>query len=596
MSAVVCGERMSFINEGEALIRQGDTGLWFHFREPVDRFSCQRVEELLPLIESLDLRVQSEGLYGAGYLAYEAAPAFDPALKVSEERDGPVAEFALYRPPAILRSQDLLISGLSESEEIEWTPLITQKEYDSGFGRVKEYLRQGDSYQVNYTYRLESSLPTDPWSLFCRIQKAQNAGYAAFLDFPERTICSASPELFFSKTGSRICTRPMKGTAPRGVRDREDRDIAAGLLASGKDRAENMMIVDMIRNDLGRVALTGSVRVPELFTLEKYPTVWQMTSTVTAETEASVPELLKALFPCASITGAPKCRTMEIIRELENSPRGVYTGSVGYWGPGGEAQFNVAIRTVTLEKKSGKALYGTGGGVVWDSTPDGEFRETLDKTAVLLRKNPEFSLLETMLWKPGEGISLLEHHLDRLAASAEYFDRPSPPDRGRHVLDKYSLTLSTSSGGRACRVRLLLDETGRINVESSPLTPLPQPLTLGIAATPVDRNFPFLYHKTTFRRFYEEFKASCPGTDDVLLWNEEGELTESTIANLVLVLEGRHCTPPVECGLLGGTLRRALLERGDLEERKLFRKDLERAEEVYLINSVRGRMAVRLTP
>ncbi|MDC7241682.1 MAG: aminodeoxychorismate synthase component I [Spirochaetales bacterium] len=579
---------MAIMKEGEALIRQGDTGLWYCFKEPVVRFSCNSAEELSGLMEYLDRRVEGEGLYAAGYLTYEAAPAFDPALTVSGGLEGPVAEFALYNPPELQRSPDLSVTA----EGLEWTPLISQEEYEAGFRHVKEHLRRGESYQVNYTYRLQAPVPEDSLALFNCIQRAQSAGYGAYLDFPDRTVCSASPELFFSKKGRHIFTRPMKGTAPRGMTTLEDREQAAALRASEKDRAENMMIVDMIRNDLGKIARTGTVRVPELFTLEKYPTLWQMTSSVSAETEASVPEILKALYPCASITGAPKCRTMEIIRDLEKGPRGIYTGSIGYWGPEGEAQFNVAIRTVAVDKK--RALYGTGGGVVWDSSSSGEYQETLTKTSVLFRQTPEFSLLETMLWTRDEGIFLMNRHLERLALSAEYFDRPCDRDLMKRSLEEHSESLKESSSGESRKIRLLLDSKGRISLESGEAAPLLKPLVLGMADSPVDRRSPFVYHKTTHRGFYQKFRDSCPGTDDVLLWNERGELTESTIANLVLVLDGSSYTPPVSCGLLGGTLRKELLERGELEERVLFREDLYAAEEVYLINSVRGRLAVRL--
>ena len=374
------------------------------------------------------------------------------------------------------------------------------------------------------------------------------------------------------------------------------------------------MIVDMIRNDIGRVAEAGSVETLSRFDVEKYPTVWQMTSTVEGrlnvdavssprspltgkrgeDTASTLGELFSALFPCASITGAPKAKTMELIRGLENVPRGMYTGSIGFIAPDGTAQFNVAIRTAVVDRSAGVVEYGIGGGIVWDSNPEDEYREALSKAAILTKKMPEFQLLETMLWEDGE-IFLLERHLKRLAESAEYFDFKF--DREKICDHLRNLPVLSEVEGRIekkSRVRLLLNKDGTFQTQTfqikrgaQAITPAKTASTLAIAKEPVDSGDVFLYHKTTNRGVYERAKGDFPNTDDVLLYNERGEVTESCIANVVVELDGRKVTPPVSCGLLAGTLRDNLLESGEIEEGVLTLDDIERADSIWLINSVR---------
>ncbi len=349
------------------------------------------------------------------------------------------------------------------------------------------------------------------------------------------------------------------------------------------------MIVDLLRNDLGRVAETGAVRVEELFRVERYPTVWQMTSTVAATLREGVTldELFAALFPCGSVTGAPKVSTTRFIAALEDSPRGVYCGAVGFVAPGGDAAFNVAIRTVVIDEETGRAVYGTGGGVTWDSTPGGEYTEALAKAKLLTEDAPDFELLETMRLD-GSGYHLLEEHLARLEASAEYFDIPVSVADVREALARRA-----REEGGARRVRLLVSRDGRVRVESAPLAELPRgPLRVALALTPVKKSDRFLCHKTTNRGQYEARRAEVPGVFDVLLWNEEGELTEFTNGNVVVELEGKCWTPPRACGLLAGTFRAELLRRGEVAERVLTRDDLARAARVWFVNGVRGRVEV----
>jgi para-aminobenzoate synthetase/4-amino-4-deoxychorismate lyase len=330
------------------------------------------------------------------------------------------------------------------------------------------------------------------------------------------------------------------------------------------------------------------VRTTSLFDVERYESFFQLTSTVSAETDAGAAQVLSALFPCASITGAPKVRTTEIIRGLESRPRGIYTGAVGWMAPERRARLAVAIRTAIVDRREGELAYGTGGGIVWDSDPDAELREARDKARLLLEPRPEFELLETLLFEPDAGYVLLDRHLTRLADSAAYFGFPfQRADVARRLRD-------AADGWSECRrARLTLGRRGTLDLTSSPMDPPPGPWRVALAAAPVDTEDPFLYHKTTHRQVYET-RLAGGDYDDVLLWNEAGELTESTVANLVLELDGRSWTPPLRCGLLPGTRRAELLHRGEIHERVLTPDDLRRADRIRLVNSVRGWIPVRL--
>ena len=568
----------------EILLHDAASGRWLHFRQPVTVLTTGHEAEVLPLLEAVARRIEQEGLHAAGFLAYEAAPGFDSALAV-RAHDGsfPLLWFGLYPPPAAVT----LPAELPPRPDLKWEPSITPAAYRVAFAEVKAQIAAGNTYQVNYSYRLHAPFNDDAWPLFRHLIRAQTAAYGAYVDTGDFVLCSASPELFFRLDGTSLSSRPMKGTARRALTWAEDEAQACRLQESEKNRAENVMIVDMIRNDLGRVATVGSVHVPELFTVERYPTVWQMTSTVTAASTAGLPAIFQALFPCASITGAPKRSTMQIIAGLEDSPRQIYTGTIGYLAPGRRAQFNVAIRTVLVDRAAGRATYGVGGGIVWDSTGSGELAETATKAQVLRAERPPFSLLETMLWTAEDGYFLLDYHLERLAQSAAYFGYPL--DRAQ-IRARLAEAVKPAQAGKL-RVRLLLHEDGDVTVERYPLTARgdeSSPRHVCLAPAPVDRENVFLYHKTTQRVVYEQALAACPQADDVLLWNEAGEVTEACRANVVVELGGERLTPPVSSGLLAGTYRRHLLETGQVREAVVRLADLERATGLWLINSVRG--------
>ena len=555
---------------------------WLHFQKPKRIISVHRIEEVIPALNEIEERISQDNLYAAGFIAYEAAPAFDSALAVKEDGAFPLVWFGLYGEPEEVSIPTTLVSN--QDQPLLWQPSVRRDAYENAIERIKHYIESGDTYQVNFTLRLRAPFTADPWPFFVALARAQDASYSAFVNTQEWIVCSASPELFFKLDGNELISRPMKGTTPRGLMQHDDRTQAELLHHSEKDRAENIMIVDMVRNDMGRIAEMGSVQWNNIYEVEKYPTVWQMTSTVRARTETGLCEILQALFPPASITGAPKPRTMEIIAELEQTPRRIYTGTVGFWAPGRRAQFNVAIRTVLIDKAQGGAEYGVGGGIVWDSIDTMEFEECRTKTRILTRRVPDFSLLESILWTPEEGYFLLPYHLARLQDSGAYFSFTIDMDAIRERLDSFACILSNS----AHKVRLLVARDGGITVQSEALgDAVAQPQCCCLAREPVDPTNPFLYHKTTNRQVYEQALASCPGYADCILWNERGEVTESCIANVVVELDGELYTPPVQCGLLPGTYRLYLLDQGKVKERMIRIDDLAKSPHVYLISSVR---------
>ncbi len=585
--------RLARMSLHSVVIHDLDRGRWLVFENPVRILSAHAPGEVLPALREIEDQVNREGLYAAGFLGYEAAPAFDPALKVKPDPSGfPLLWFGLYNQPRELESlpESFFLSSRGTDEPAApWLPSISREDYVQALAKLRQYLFEGDTYQVNYTFRLTRSSGISPWSVFLNLVAAQGAAHSAFIQADPFVIASASPELFFKLDGDRLECHPMKGTAQRGRSLEEDRLQASTLHDSAKNRAENVMIVDMVRNDLGRVAVPGSVVPGPLFEVQRYPTVWQMVSAVTAQTPASLSDIMTALFPCASITGAPKPRTMEIIASTETTPRRIYTGTIGMLAPGRRARFNVAIRTMLLDQRTGRAEYGVGGGIVWDSESGDEYEECWLKARVLTETPPAFHLLETMLWTPDEGYFLLERHLKRLADSAEYFGIPLSLEAVGAALTRPSVSQNASAIKNSLIMRIIITKSGTISIESKPVDPadLSRPARVRLATGPVNSNDRFLYHKTTFRTVYEQAKASAPDCDDVLLWNTAGELTESTIANVVVEKNGERLTPPLSSGLLPGTFRAELLARGEIREAVLRVEELPRFDRIWLVNSVR---------
>jgi para-aminobenzoate synthetase / 4-amino-4-deoxychorismate lyase len=565
---------------GELIIHDASAAQWLHFKDPLETICTGRLADIIPALARIESLVSEKGLYAAGFLSYEAAKAFDSALTTRAPRGFPSLWFGIYRKPQPIDLPDPDFGAYSLGDS---RSSVSRQDYGRAISAIKKSIRSGDTYQVNYTIRLISSFEGSPWHLFLAMIRAQSPGYAAWADIGRYAICSASPELFFRLDGNRLTSKPMKGTVRRGRMQEEDKSLAEWLRLSEKNRAENLMIVDMIRNDIGRVADPGTVHVPQMFEVERHPTLWQMTSTVMGDCSRPVTEIFRALFPCASITGAPKIRTTQIIAELETEPRGLYTGCIGFIAPGRSAQFNVAIRTAVVDRDSGQAEYGSGGGIVWDSAAEDEYKEALLKSRVLREQRPEFSLLETLLWTPEDGYFLLDGHLRRLSDSADYFGYFVDPEEV-----KERLLQGASRFVESQRVRLLVPRSGAIRIEAAVLAGTSgSPIAIKLSPDPVDSADLFLYHKTTQRRVYEAAQRNCPDCEDVLLWNERGELTESCIANLVLEINGRLLTPPVHSGLLAGTFRALLIAKGTIQEQVLTPADLKRCSKIYLVNSVR---------
>ncbi|HEX4346920.1 MAG TPA: aminodeoxychorismate synthase component I [Vicinamibacterales bacterium] len=532
-------------------------------------------------IADVERLTRDHGYYAAGYLAYEAGAAF--GLGSGRMGAMPLAWFALFEQ-ASAREADAIPA--SESYRLgEARPSLDRPQFAAAFGRIKSHLAAGDSYQVNFTFKMRATFEGDPLGLFADLVRAQEGSYSVYLNTGNHAICSASPELFLKLDGLDVVARPMKGTAPRGRTLAEDEERREALRQSPKERAENVMIVDMVRNDLGKIAEVGTVETPELFSVERYPNVWQMTSLVRARSRASLGEMFAAVHPSASVTGAPKHRTMEIIDALETEPRGVYTGAIGYLRPDGNGHFNVAIRTAVVDPDQGLAEFGVGSGVVWDSEAAAEYDECLLKGSVLGRSPADFELLETTVWTAAGSFLHLERHLERQRASAEYFGFAYDEAAVRAALQEAVANVT----GRQ-RVRFLTSREGAVRVETFPIAEdAPRaPLRVALAAGPVDSRDPFLFHKTTNRSVYE--RAAIDGMDDVILWNEKGEITESTRANVIVELEnGDVVTPPIDAGLLGGTARAEICASGDVREKSVTVAELKAARRIWLTNSVYAR-------
>ena len=567
----------------DALV-QIDGGRWLVLTDPARVVETRIVDGVRPAIADVERLTRDAGYHAAGFLSYEAGAAFGLSVRPPRDTDVPLVWFALFEPSHVREVDALDAAGAAGDYDLgALAPSLDRPAFDAAFRRIKGHLADGDTYQVNFTFRMSGPFHGDPQGLFADLVNAQQGRYCAFLDIGSHAICSASPELFFAWDGLDVSSRPMKGTAKRGPTVAEDRRRRDELQTSPKQRAENVMIVDMVRNDLGRIAEVGSVHVPELFTVEPYPNVWQMTSLVTARSRASLEEILAAMHPSASVTGAPKVRTMELLSLLEREPRGVYTGAIGHIAPDGHARFNVAIRTAVVNHEQGRVDFGVGSGIVWDSDPAAEYEECLLKASVLGRRPVNFELLETTLWRPDGGFLLLERHLQRMSDAAEYFGF-------RYSLDEVRAALRDAVAGASDSrsVRWLVDRSGAVRVESQPFCPTGAALRVGLAAAPIDPDDVFVFHKTSNRAIYN--RARIAGLDDVILWNPMGEVTEATTANIVVELAaGDRVTPPVACGLLGGTFRAQALADGWMREAVVTIEQLRSARAIWLINSLHGR-------
>jgi para-aminobenzoate synthetase/4-amino-4-deoxychorismate lyase len=571
------------------------------FRAPSSIHRAHTLADVVPTLDTVE-QLARAGRWVVGFVAYEAAPAFDPAFTALPSDSLPLAWFATYEAAETgVAPHDVSHPGTGPCalDQRALRSEVSDREHAERIAAVHALIEAGDVYQVNLTVPFSTILGRAPLDAYERMRLAQGGHYAAYVDVGDAQILSASPELFFEREGGVVRSRPMKGTKRRALHAAADEAARAALLASEKERAENVMIVDVVRNDLGRVARTGGVRAPVLCEAERYPGVWQLTSTVTADVEREAPlsELFRALFPPASVTGAPKIRACGIIAELEGAPRGVYCGAVGLLRPGGDANFNVAIRTATA--RDGQLRLNAGGGVTIDSTAAGELAEVRDKVVAFTVPRPRPTLFETIRVERSAPMRL-PRHLARLAASAEYFALPCDAARAEAL----ACAAAAAWAGDVGRMRLVLRPGGHLEArveafESGPYDARgesmhPASALVAIAAAPVDRGDLWLHHKTTFRRTYEEAASAAPGTFDVILWNREGDATELTRGNLIAELDGARYTPPLDCGVLAGTLRSELLEAGLVRERVVRLEELPRASRLWFVNALRGWIPIRL--
>ncbi len=576
------------------------------FTAPHAILQAETPEEVRPCLAAAETALAA-GRHLAGWIAYEAAAAFEPrvAATIRHWPEEPLIWLGVFDPPRRLARADvadafadamggtarrgqLVIDGFGED----------RTSYRDRMARIATLIGAGDLYQLNYTFAVEGRLEGDPLALYARLRAAQPVAFGAYIDTGARHVLSLSPELFIESRDGRLTTRPMKGTAPRGRDSAEDAAQAAALAGDVKSRAENLMIVDLLRNDLSRVAVPGSVEVPALFSVERYPTLLQMTSTVRARRreDVTLAELLGALFPCGSVTGAPKIRAMEYIAALETAPRGVYTGAIGWLAPDGDLCLSVAIRTLVIAR-GGRARCGVGGGIVADSEPEAEYAECRLKArfldAATAPDSDEFALIETLAWRPEEGYRHREAHLRRLGNSAAHFGFRCDMGAVRSALEEAADVFSAPM-----LVRLLLASGGALSVSARPLEPWPRPVRLTVAATVVNSGAPLRRHKTTRRQWCVAPLAAAQASglaDEVIFLNERGEVVEGARTNIFVERAGRLVTPPLSSGPLPGILRQTLLEAGRAIEEVLTLADLAAAPRLLVGNSARGLMPARLS-
>ncbi|NQT00323.1 MAG: aminodeoxychorismate synthase component I [Candidatus Omnitrophica bacterium] len=591
--------------------------LSYLFLRPQKIISTRSIDEVESCFRELDQALK-DGNYLAGYLSYEAGEAFEERLRSGRSFDFPLVWFGVYKQPLIYnhRQQAFENSSLKLHSLIKKIILgdrhrgqnyrlknirqnISQNSYLSAIAKIKDLIAQGLTYQVNYTFKLKFSFSGSAAKLYLKLRNNQGVGYAAFIKSGCSNILSFSPELFFRKKGPQMLARPMKGTASRGRDFQEDQQICRQLENCLKNRSENVMIVDLLRNDLGKVSATASVKVPRLFNIERYQTLFQMTSDIKSRLRAghSAFDILRGIFPSGSVTGAPKIKTMEIIRGLEKDQRRVYTGSIGFFSPDQSGTFNVAIRTLLINSQTKTGEMGVGSGIVYDSDPLTEYAECCLKADFLTKETTSFQLIETMRCGASKGYLLLEEHLKRLEDSARYFGFVY--NRNEILLALEKLQRTKTGGITEVRVRLLLNKDGSVELESSllPQANNQQPKVC-LSAQKINSQSPFLYHKTTCRKIYDRAHkfAQTAGYYDIIFTNERGEITEGAISNIFVRKNGKLYTPPVNCGLLPGVHRNQMLrsKKYAVEEKALFIKDLLAAEEIYLSNSVRGLVKVHL--
>ncbi|MGL3819967.1 aminodeoxychorismate synthase component I [Sphingopyxis sp. R3-92] len=575
------------------------------FRDPVELLVAPTVADVPALLDALEA-ARARGLYAAGYLAYEAGKALAPAWRGAGGDDSGEDAGAGAAPPGwfglferVERIDADAVADLLPDPASAWIggvkPRIDRADYEAAVERVLGLIRAGDIYQANLTFRADVAVLGNPLAAYARLRRTARAGYGGFIWTGAQAIASLSPELFFALKDGQAMARPMKGTAARQQGPDADARAARELAEDPKQRAENLMIVDLIRNDLSRVAVPGSVAVPDLFRVESFPTIHQLVSDVSARLPDGVGavDVLRAAFPCGSITGAPKVRAMEIIDALEEGPRGLYTGSIGFIEPGGDAAFNVAIRTLVfpysndLQDGPLSATLGLGSGIIADSAPSEEWRECLAKGEFVSAAGENFDLIETMHFDPVDGVLRLEAHLARLTASAAALGFRFDRHGARNSLQSATFRLRA-----AARVRMRLAPSGALAIEVSPLPRLAElPVPVAVSPAPMAADDYRLAHKTSQRAAYDGARRES-GAAEIVFVDEPGFVTEGSWSNIFVERDGLLLTPPLSLGLLPGVLRAELIDKGRAVESHLRLADL--GEGFFIGNSLRGLIPARL--
>lgn len=558
-----------------------ELGHRYVFEKPLAVLKTRQLAEVERIIQQVS-DYQKQGYYVVGYLSYEASPAFEAKFEVkSQALSGEYLAYFTVHEQAQTEEFPLTYAPVDLPEQ--WENLSTQEEYENAIASIHHEIRQGNTYQVNHTTRLKAEVSVNPYAIYNRLMVEQGAGYNAYIVHDDVAILSASPELFFKVEGDKLTTRPMKGTTARGLTLADDVEQRDWLARDTKNRAENMMIVDLLRNDMGRLCDVGSVKVAKLCDVEQYSTVWQMTSTIEGRLqEKSLLDIFRALFPCGSITGAPKISTMSVINRLENSPRGIYCGAIGICLPDGRAIFNVPIRTMQVQGQI--AYYGVGGGITWDSRWQDEYKETQQKAAVLHRQQPQFDILTTGLVS-NKQLTMFDQHLTRLREACQYYNFPF---REEDLASSLTTFLSNLGQGDY-RLRIRIAKSGAFHFDDEALAPLPESYR---QARLVERKLPetsFVYFKTSHR---EHIPAS---QQEQIFHSPDGVLQETSIANLILDIDGEWLTPPVADGCLPGLYRQKLLREGKVKEQSLTVADLDRASKILACNAVRGLYELEIT-
>lgn len=589
-----------FILFENTLPNHADEEAWL-FTQPVREITAHTTEEFKQSLTIID-EMRKQGHYLAGYISYEAGYALSEKLvdllNDAKTGDQPLLQFYAFDQVQRISAADVTdtLKALPESPPYiqNWQPAETESEYVSNLSRVHDYISAGDTYQVNHTYRVNFDLAGSIHGLYTSLRERQPVPFSSLMHLPGYSILSLSPELFVRKQGKVLSTKPMKGTSPRGSTDEEDATILKAMAEDKKQQSENLMIVDLMRNDIGRLAKTGTMKVSKLFEIQTYKTLHQMISSIEGEVEQDISfaEVVEGLFPCGSITGAPKIRTMEIINELENTPRGIYTGAIGFITPENDFTFNVPIRTLTFPEGSNQGSLGIGGGIIYESDSLDEWHESQLKARFLTGLNHQFKLIETFLYDATtQRIPRLELHLERLESSAGCFDIPVDTQAINEAIEQY---LTSADKTQNLKIRLLLDHVGEY-VISSETIPSPSGADLPkitLSQSTIDADNLFRRHKTTNRKLYnDEFsKYEAQGFYDVLFLNQHGNVAEASRHNLFIEKDSALYTPPIKDGALPGVMRSHLLahEQYNVIEQSLTLEMLKTADKIYLSNSVRG--------